>query len=459
MKLKKFLCSAVGLMLCHTALLGQTIPSESNREWKPVAQYIVGDATDKREQAYRIYRWLCDNIAYDTGHTVSTADECYDRRRGVCQGYTELFCRIAAEVGLKTEIVSGKVKDPAGAIDDEGHAWLFVYTAKKTGILVDPTWGAGSVDNGVFTRSENDDSWFDVDPYWMIFSHFPKKENFQNLPKPIDYGLFCSLPSYHPNHGAFGQDARRLFEQCRNGGTPDLPDYYPTMLPWAEVVTMPQEGTLRIGQSYGFAFRQRRPAELMVQNGTRQSFSGEWQQADGCVSCRFMPSEEAPVTVAVRTGENAWNVLAQYRIAPPTSADIESLEASLPQHSPVFGRTANFSARTLAEHGVDFAALLAEVKAQAIGRLPVIYGGTPFSVREIPWNGTLRVGQAYTFRIAPGVGGRWAVINEGDWYMEWADDDGVRSITVTPQKAGKLQVASEIEGTESFRYCIEYLVE
>ena len=462
MKQRLLLALALPMMLGLASLTAATRISETEYDWAPIAKEIVGKTSDKREQAYKIYRWLCDNIAYDTSHTVRTSDSCYLTRRGVCQGFTELFYRIGEPLGLKTVIVSGIAKNADGTLDTDGHAWLYVYTDRKNGIFIDPTWGAGSVDDGVFVRSKDDDSWFDVDPYWLIFSHFPytKQADLQMLPITVDSLTFCTLPSYRPKLSAFGQDGKQLFEQCCTGSAPDLPKYYPTVLPMVEVGTMPLEGTLRVGQSYTFSLRPTTGGELMIQNGKQQSFSKEWEQQDGMSVCRFMPSDDATVTVAIKTGGgNEWSVLAQYKMAHPTTADIENLEAADPKLSPAFKGLANYSAKTLADHGVDFAALLREIKEQGITRLPVIYAGAKFDIRRMPWNGTLRVGQSYTFCFVPHEEGQWAVINGDDWQMEWKDDDGGRTITVTPQTAGKLQVAAQVAGSENYQYCIEYTVE
>ena len=152
-------------------------------DYTQVARQITEGCSSKYEQAYAIYRWLCDNISYDTSYSIYTADECWDNRRGVCQAYSELFYRLAEPLGLETHIVRGDAKGPGGI---EGHAWVFVIVeGTGTGILVDPTWGAGSVNGSTFTHREDDDSWFHVDPYWMIFTHFPDEASYQFLPQPV----------------------------------------------------------------------------------------------------------------------------------------------------------------------------------------------------------------------------------------------------------------------------------
>ena len=461
--MKRFVIAVTGLLLLSLTAQGQAPVSETRYDWSELSRKIAGNTTDKHEQAYRIYRWLCDNIAYDTSYSIYHSDECFDNRRGVCQAYSELFYRLAEPLGLKVDIVSGKAKDLHGGIDAMGHAWVFVYMTENSGFLVDPTWGAGSVDGKVFTRNKSDDSWFDVDPYWMIFSHIPdpEMETYQLLPEKIDFETFKRLPSYRPAYAAFGQNAQELLRKCLSGGKPDVPTYYPQMLAIADVNNMPLTGTLRVGQYYDFALRQKTPAEFMIHNGDRYYKSADWQKIQGHDVCRFMPSEAGKLTVSIKTGSgDTWSVLAEYTVAKPTADDIARLEAAEPEHSPALTGLKNFREENLRAHNVDMARLLKTVKAQRIKSLPMVHTGTKFAINDIPWSGVLRAGETYTFRIAPYEGSRWAVINGDDWYMEWAEDSAARgwTITVTPKQRGPLYISVESEQNR-FLTCIEYEVE
>ena len=70
-------------------------------------------------------------------------------------------------VSYGTEDVNGITKDFDGNISD-GHGWIFAYTKKNYGILLDPTWGAGSVNGNEFTKSNDCWMWFNVSPEWMM---------------------------------------------------------------------------------------------------------------------------------------------------------------------------------------------------------------------------------------------------------------------------------------------------
>ncbi len=107
------------VLFCSAGASAQSAPlSPSKYDWSGLANSVT--STDKTAYA--------ENISYDTTYSIYTADGTYENRRGVCQGYSELFCRIAEAVGLRADIVTGKTKDADGSIPDMGHAWLFVYT-------------------------------------------------------------------------------------------------------------------------------------------------------------------------------------------------------------------------------------------------------------------------------------------------------------------------------------------
>ena len=159
---------------------------------------IIGDAQTPIDIARRIYDWLCDNIQYDTTKSIHDADTCWRTKKGVCQAYCELFCHIAGD-RLNVEVVGGKCKMPDGNISETTHAWLYVYTDGYKGIFIDPTWGAGGINDGRFVQSVNRDTWFDVDPAWMIFSHYPENGDMKMLDYDISEEQFKQLPILYPN--------------------------------------------------------------------------------------------------------------------------------------------------------------------------------------------------------------------------------------------------------------------
>ena len=161
---------------------------------KPIAYSIIGYAVTVEDKARAIYNWICNNIAYDTTKQIRDAETCYRTRKGVCQAYCELFCYMAEAVGLTADIIIGKIKDSNGNINVEKHSWLFVYTHGYDGMLIDPTWGAGSVNGVKFVKSQDNSKWFNVSPYWLIFSHYPDDYRWSKLDIMVSEDQFKKLP-------------------------------------------------------------------------------------------------------------------------------------------------------------------------------------------------------------------------------------------------------------------------
>ena len=155
---------------------------------------IVGDAYSVEEKARAIYNWICENIAYDTTKQIHDAETCYKTKRGVCQAYCELFCYMAEVVGVTAEIITGITKNSEGEISADKHSWIFVYTHAYDGLFIDPTWGAGAVDGVRFVKNEDNSIWFNVSPYWLIFSHFPDSQYWTKLDIEVTEEQFKKLP-------------------------------------------------------------------------------------------------------------------------------------------------------------------------------------------------------------------------------------------------------------------------
>ncbi|MBO4320733.1 MAG: transglutaminase domain-containing protein [Treponema sp.] len=177
------------------------------------AKEITKTAKTDKEKARALFTWIKKNITYDyasVGNPDNFSDSSLDarsaegtfkNRKGVCDGYSSLFFEFGIFAGLDVDYVSGIVKldasfTPRGDLTNEknAHAWNCVHTSNGD-ILVDCTWG-----------------WFDVDPAYMIFSHYPNTTAFQNLSTPLTYGQFQQLPYVDPSLENQGIDGAELLE-------------------------------------------------------------------------------------------------------------------------------------------------------------------------------------------------------------------------------------------------------
>ncbi len=449
------------VLFCSAGASAQSAPlSPSKYDWSGLANSVTSTDKTAYDRAYDIYRWLAENISYDTTYSIYTADGTYENRRGVCQGYSELFCRIAEAVGLRADIVTGKTKDADGSIPDMGHAWLFVYTDGNSGILVDPTWGAGGVSDGVFKRNPTD-SWFHVDPAWMIFSHLPDNEMYQLMPEKISYQSFLEMPRYEPSLSRYGYNGREVLASALKGDAPQTPRLYTSSIDANAVsINFPKEKTLREGQDYEFVVKRKPGANFVVSNG--DCVEKEWMVSGDITGVRFMPSAGGTLNVGVLNENGGWTVMAEYDVAEPTASDIAALEARYPLRSPALSGLPNFNRNMIEHYGIDVFALLKEVKAGGVKELPKFYGPNKCRLRKAPWNGVLRAGAGYTFAVEPGYETRLAIINGDDWYMENSVDysNGSLVVTIPSAKPGKLKLSLRNENNpESYSTILEYRVE
>lgn len=460
MKLKK-LFTLLTLFVSMNALAqmqeAERQASATHYDYTEVARSITRGCTTKYDQVKAIYRWICANISYDTSYTIYTADECWDQRKGVCQAYSELFYRLAEPLGIEVRLISGTSKsedNPSGS-----HMWIFaIVEGENTGILIDATWGAGSVEGRTFTRSIDDMSWFHVNPYWMIFTHYPDLADYQLLPHPISRQQFDALPIVEPMWAEYGFDAKTLLERCI-AGEDDLPSIYESGRGYLRIVDAPLTQELRIGHKYTFAVQKLKQCGFALIN---KDFYKDWHRQDGTYYLEFVPTTAGEVKLSVQKekGESYWTVM-KYQVPQPTAADLRLLEQYDPLLMPEIRRLQHADISKLKRYGIDGKQLLAAVRAGTVTELPTFYHSEGHcTIEEMPLNGTLHVGQTYTFSIRPHNGLQWAIINVNDWYKSWQTDPdtGAWTMTVTPQKTGKLLLSVQMKEGEGYSACFQYEV-
>ena len=78
---------------------------KSKYDYSDVTSTITKGCSSDYERICAIYKWICDNISYDTDYKIYDADKCWDERKGVCQAYCNLFYHMAKSVDIRVEIV------------------------------------------------------------------------------------------------------------------------------------------------------------------------------------------------------------------------------------------------------------------------------------------------------------------------------------------------------------------
>lgn len=210
-----------------------------------LSQQLIANATNDREKIRLIFRWIAENIAYDTkafheGRTsqaltynseeelkrlqqeqkIKDAEKTLKKKKGVCQDYSNLFQVMCEYAGIKCEIVQGYSRQDASMIGKKSvadHAWNAVELDGRW-YLVDVTWAAGYTDGAVtrYTKAYNDFYYF-TSPHLFIYNHYPLDKKWLMTEVDITYDYFINqvfiyghklLPFFkgiNPSQGTLGR--------------------------------------------------------------------------------------------------------------------------------------------------------------------------------------------------------------------------------------------------------------
>ena len=439
-------------------LLTASIAIAQRYDYSQVASQITAGATSDYEKAQAIYEFLIDNIAYDTDYKIHHADEVWDNRKGICEGYCNLFTALADCVGLQAVKVTGSSKDPLGKVTVNNHAWLIVATERGP-ILIDATWGAGSVDKekGIFTRGNHKMGWFDVEPRVMETSHLPLNPEHQLLDNPVSMEQFEKITFIDPDEYSSlkkcGMDVEPLIRTAYDGmslvKTHDIDKSKLTP------VEIPLSGSLRVGQHYRFRLRASHDTNfaLLCHEGDNMrwtypdkwSFSGNEFAIDYLVPCggnlellEFIPKE------------NHYSPIAVYEVAPPTDDDYARLSATDPWLHPGIQKVKGVNIDWIKSQAFNIDAILAELRSGKVAEMPFVVATEHIQIMEMPLSATLRAGQKCRFKVKAPAGARFALIcgpkDDVVWTFdeEWRREGNVYVIDYTVPCAGEVRLSEYV---------------
>ncbi|GAA4330481.1 transglutaminase domain-containing protein [Flaviaesturariibacter amylovorans] len=147
-----------------------------------------------REKVRALFRWVAHYIAYEVRSPrmpKQVRDTAWDglpldervayatlrRRSGVCEGFARLFNTLCHYAGIRSELVSGYVRNDDDRTDRgvlPNHSWNAVYFDSSWHLL-DATWAAGYMfgNTSDFVRAY-DNFYFLTPPEKMIRNHYPE---------------------------------------------------------------------------------------------------------------------------------------------------------------------------------------------------------------------------------------------------------------------------------------------
>jgi Transglutaminase-like superfamily len=162
-----------------------------------IAKYLTQNLNTPTDKTRAIYFWIASNIRYDLAmvknpkpyhNAQELVDEVLVRRQGVCQNYAELFDACCKSIGLKSCVIVGYTRDSLGKVNPLGHAWNAIEIDNQY-TLIDVTWAAGYVQNGVYVHRFRD-LYFMQSPSDFIHTHIPFDPIWQFSTTPILHANF-----------------------------------------------------------------------------------------------------------------------------------------------------------------------------------------------------------------------------------------------------------------------------
>jgi len=178
-----------------------SVPKSALGSVEELAAYLVEPAKTDLEKVRSIFRWVTDNIAYDTNAYFSgrygdlSAAGVLRSGKSICSGYSSLFQSLCYNAGLEVVTINGYAKGygykKGKTFSRINHAWNAVKLTGKW-YLIDSTWASGSMYNNSF-RKKFSEFWFLTPPEGFLFSHLPADSLWQLVDEPINMERFLDI--------------------------------------------------------------------------------------------------------------------------------------------------------------------------------------------------------------------------------------------------------------------------
>ncbi|XP_033760874.1 kyphoscoliosis peptidase-like [Pecten maximus] len=186
-----------------------TAPRSMEGSVEILARYLVLPARSDLEKVRGFYRWITNNIAYDTdSHFLGKrkpvdAESVLRLKRAVSSGYSNLFAGLCRVARIPAKCIHGFAKgfdynpfENFHELDSTNHSWNAVYV-QDDWRLVECSWGAGHLDSNKKFMYAYKEFYFMPNPEDVIFAHFPcvgtdleESKPWQLLEEPVDLGKF-----------------------------------------------------------------------------------------------------------------------------------------------------------------------------------------------------------------------------------------------------------------------------
>jgi hypothetical protein len=208
--------------------------------------------------------------------SITGAQNTLKTRKGLCDGYSSLFYELAKSAGLDVRRIRGYSKGhyyyPGRKFDDVNHEWVAVKIDGDWR-LVDPTWGAGVIEDGRFVK-KFDGTYFLTPPAYFLFDHLPSDPNWQLVRDKMDLEEFEAqvypgrAPLRNLRHLGFaGSDLQKATE---TNGFSEFPEAHHYKDCPVQVKRAPLNAHLKSGKKYVFEMASSKTTDAILYN------SGHW---------------------------------------------------------------------------------------------------------------------------------------------------------------------------------------
>ncbi len=178
-------------------------PDKAAKTVETLTAYLVKPARNDQEKVRSFYTWLAFHIAYDVqvyrafdpfAISKTTSADVLQKRKAVCQGYSELFKEMCELAGIKSYLIPGYSKgfgyEPGKkSFAAADHAWNAVWLEGRWHLL-DATWGSGGVNNQMKYVQQFNEKYFLADPKVFVKDHLPLEPAWQLLDCPVSMKAF-----------------------------------------------------------------------------------------------------------------------------------------------------------------------------------------------------------------------------------------------------------------------------
>ena len=294
-------------------VLELNIEDRTTENYDDIVASITKNSKTAYEKARSIFIWLANNISYDIDYVINDADTTFCYRKGMCAGYSKLYEKLCKIAGLDAITIIGTAKSihhqKGNDIIDAGHAWNAVQIDNEDWILLDVTWGAGYVNDTVFTRKIKS-FWFDADPSIFALRHLPNDEKWQLIDTPLTESEFTAYPPLDPSISVMGLNGKEVLEHLRTDEEHGFPYMY-SFEGMLKINQIPLTEKLSSDQEYNFSFISPKYYKFaVIQEGSWTYFEGEGEAK----TLTYQPAKGS-LDIAVDTGEGgAYDFLFLYEV-------------------------------------------------------------------------------------------------------------------------------------------------